>query len=51
MLTDSLPAVFAGAEVQEVQNEWQDYAFPPIGTAKFVLGMSVIMFMAKVRIA
>jgi hypothetical protein len=38
----------AGAELQEVQNEWQDYAFPPIGTAKFVLGMSVIMFVTKV---
>ena len=34
--------------MQEVQNEWQDYAFPPVGTAKFVLGMSVIMFMTKV---
>lgn len=38
----------AGAEVQEQQNEWQDYAFPPVGTAKFVLGMSCIAFMTKV---
>eukprot|EP00282_Hemiselmis_andersenii_P035104 CAMPEP_0169443148 /NCGR_PEP_ID=MMETSP1042-20121227/9204_1 /TAXON_ID=464988 /ORGANISM="Hemiselmis andersenii, Strain CCMP1180" /LENGTH=181 /DNA_ID=CAMNT_0009554363 /DNA_START=17 /DNA_END=559 /DNA_ORIENTATION=+ len=38
----------AGAETQEVQNEWQDYAFPPIGTAKFVLGMSVISFVVKI---
>ena len=32
----------SGAELQELQNEWEDYAFPPVGTAKFVLGMSVI---------
>ena len=32
----------SGAELQELQNEWEDYAVPPVGTAKFVLGMSVI---------
>jgi hypothetical protein len=39
----------SGAELQELQNEWEDYAFPPVGTAKFVLGMSVIQFIIKVR--
>jgi hypothetical protein len=38
----------AGAELQEVQNDWEDYAFPPVGTAKFVLAMSVIQFIIKV---
>ncbi len=38
----------SGAELQELQNEWEDYAFPPVGTAKFVLGMSVIQFIIKV---
>jgi hypothetical protein len=38
----------AGAELQELQNEWEDYAFPPLGTAKFVLGMSIIQFIVKV---
>jgi hypothetical protein len=37
-----------GAELQELQNEWEDYAFPPVGTAKFVLGMSIIQFIVKV---
>ena len=40
--------VLAGAELQELQNEWEDYAFPPVGTAKFVLGMSIIQFIVKV---
>jgi len=38
----------SGAEAQELQNEWEDYAFPPVGTAKFVLAMSVIQFLVKV---
>ena len=38
----------SGAEVQELQNEWEDCACPPVGTAKFVLGMSVIQFIVKV---
>lgn len=38
----------SGAELQELQNEWEDYAFPPVGTAKFVLGMSIIQFIVKV---
>mmetsp|Transcript_36793 Transcript_36793/g.87189 ORF Transcript_36793/g.87189 Transcript_36793/m.87189 type:complete len:184 (-) Transcript_36793:47-598(-) len=38
----------AGAELQEVQNDWEDYAFPPVGTAKFVLAMSVIQFIIKI---
>mmetsp|Transcript_38757 Transcript_38757/g.122146 ORF Transcript_38757/g.122146 Transcript_38757/m.122146 type:complete len:171 (-) Transcript_38757:76-588(-) len=38
----------SGAEMQEAQNEWEDYAFPPVGTAKFVLGMSIIQFMIKI---
>ena len=42
--------MFSGAELQELQNEWEDYAFPPVGTAKFVLGMSIIQFIVKVSI-
>ena len=41
----------SGAELQELQNEWEDYAFPPVGTAKFVLGMSVIQFIIKVLVS
>ena len=26
----------SGAELQELQNEWEDYAFPPVGTAKVI---------------
>mmetsp|Transcript_51862 Transcript_51862/g.121794 ORF Transcript_51862/g.121794 Transcript_51862/m.121794 type:complete len:186 (+) Transcript_51862:39-596(+) len=38
----------SGAELQELQNEWEDYAFPPVTIAKFVLAMSVIQFFVKV---
>eukprot|EP00287_Rhodomonas_sp_CCMP768_P005692 CAMPEP_0196734408 /NCGR_PEP_ID=MMETSP1091-20130531/13163_1 /TAXON_ID=302021 /ORGANISM="Rhodomonas sp., Strain CCMP768" /LENGTH=188 /DNA_ID=CAMNT_0042077915 /DNA_START=11 /DNA_END=577 /DNA_ORIENTATION=+ len=38
----------SGAELQEIQNEWEDYAFPPVTIAKFVLAMSVIQFFVKV---
>ena len=44
----TLTTQISGAELQELQNEWEDYAFPPVGTAKFVLGMSVIQFIIKV---